>query len=138
MAQWIANPATEKDHSEVRQKKEAYDGYMNWGIDKGVLKDLAEIFHVQNPPLKFLLPIAQCMAVMMNIELDRQDKRRREVLIGWFNKNYDSIGPVMRNMVLIDTHGRANGPLAGGFEQFSVENPSHDVMVYLNGERGIA
>jgi hypothetical protein len=130
-------PTTKRDHSEIRQKKEAYGEFMKWGSRRGVLKDLSEIFHVENPPLKFLVPIAQCLSAILNVELDRQDKRRRELLVGWFNKNYERIAPVMPHMILIDGDGRAIGPRAEAFQQFRAEHPCHSVLEYLNDEKDI-
>jgi hypothetical protein len=129
-------PARQKDHSEIQHKREMYGDFMNWGPDRGILKDLADTFHVENPSLKFLVPIAQAMSATINVELDRQDKRRREFLIAWFNKNYDRIQPLIPHLVLLDEAGRANGPRADAFQKFSDENPSHAAVLYLNDEDG--
>jgi hypothetical protein len=131
-------PATQKDHSEVQQKKEEYGEFMTWGPERGILKDLADMFQIENPPLKFLVPIAQCVSRLIDVELDRQDKRRRELLIGWFNKNYERIQPLLGGLILLDDTGRGTGPRAKDFEKFSAADPNHEVLLYLNEEKGTA
>jgi hypothetical protein len=129
-------PATQKDHNEVQQKKEEYGEFMTWGPERGILKDLAETFHIENPSLKYLVPIAQCVSHLTGVDLDRQDKRRRELLIGWFNKHYERVRPLLSGLVLVDDSGKGIGPCAPDFEKFRTDHPNHELLAYLNEEKG--
>ena len=50
-----------------------------------------------------LLSIAQAIANCANIRLDRDAKRRKSVLIKWFNENWNSICSYLNYVVLEDS-----------------------------------
>ena len=51
-----------------------------------------------------LLSIANVLAQNANIKLDRDAKRRKSVLIKWFEENWASIRPFLDYVVLEDSH----------------------------------
>lgn len=51
-----------------------------------------------------LLSIANVLAQNANIKLDRDAKRRKSVLIKWFEENWSSIRPFLDYVVLEDSH----------------------------------
>lgn len=51
-----------------------------------------------------LLSIAQVLATSASIKLDRDAKRRKSVLIKWFEENWASIHPYLEYVVLEDSH----------------------------------
>ena len=56
-----------------------------------------------------LLSIAQIIAFHARIRLDREAKRRKEVLIKWFQENIVTIIPFLQKMVLEDSEGNRIG-----------------------------
>lgn len=53
-----------------------------------------------------LLSIAEVVSTQLNIGLYREYKRRKEMLIKWFDENYESIWPfIENNITIIDTEG---------------------------------
>jgi hypothetical protein len=125
--------AKEKDEEERRQKKEEYAEFMSW-THKGVLTDLATIHHITKPTLGDLLTIAQTLAGATGCSLGRQEKRHKPFLIGWFNKNYETIGPSLRKMVLEMDGGALRGPMSGKWENYRRENPDAESVKYATGE----
>ena len=53
-----------------------------------------------------LLSIATVLAQNANIKLDRDAKRRKSVLIKWFEENWAAIHPYLDYVVLEDSHGQ--------------------------------
>jgi hypothetical protein len=52
-----------------------------------------------------LLSMAQVVASQANIKLDRDAKRRKSVLIKWFEENWVAIEPFLQYLVLEEPHG---------------------------------
>lgn len=53
-----------------------------------------------------LLSMAEVISDQLNIGLYREYKRRKEMLIKWFDENYDSVWPFIENhLSIIDTDG---------------------------------
>jgi hypothetical protein len=50
-----------------------------------------------------LLSIARILSANANIKLDRDAKRRKSVLVKWFEENWSSISPFLEYVVLEDT-----------------------------------
>ena len=53
-----------------------------------------------------LLSIATVLAQNANIKLDRDAKRRKSVLIKWFEENWNTIHPFLDYVVLEDNHAQ--------------------------------
>lgn len=54
-----------------------------------------------------LLSLAQVVSVQLDIELTREYKRRKEILIKWFDENLDVIWPfIEKNVVVSDIRGQ--------------------------------
>jgi hypothetical protein len=96
-----------------------------------IIRDLQQYFHIENPPLQLLLEIAMSLANLIGVKLDRQDKRRRELLIGWFNKHYDRICDYVPRMVLRDDNGMMLGPCIDSWKEYTQKNRHADVLQYL-------
>jgi len=52
-----------------------------------------------------LLSIAQIISYHASLKLDREAKRRKEVLIKWFDENFATIQPYFQKIVLRDADG---------------------------------
>jgi hypothetical protein len=122
--------AQEKDKQEIEEKRREYREFAEWQ-GKGILQDLVQYFGIENPPLQLLLPIAMSLSHMIKVQLGRQEKRRREFLIGWMNKYYDKIRDYIPNMVLKNDKGVITGPHVDAWERFKKANPQADVLKYL-------
>jgi hypothetical protein len=105
-----AKSQTAKDKQEVRELTQHYKQWMNWK-DQGILHDLRVKHHRDNPSRLLLLSIAMGVAQQQNLPLGRQEKRRRELLIGWINKHYDHFRGIIDELVLADTTGKLSGDL---------------------------
>jgi hypothetical protein len=73
--------------------------------DNTVWKAITQRFgsNIKQPEL---LSMAQVLASHANIKLDRDAKRRKSVLIKWFEENWLSIEPYLQFVVLEDAHGQ--------------------------------
>jgi hypothetical protein len=123
--------AKAKDKEEINQKRVEYREYIEWK-DRGIVHDLEQHFQVANPTLSLLLPIALSMSSLIRIPIGRQEKRRKELLIGWLNKNYAAIQKYIPRMVIRDEKGDVKGPNVDTWNRFSAEHPDADVISYLN------
>lgn len=71
--------------------------------DNSVWREISTRFgaNIKQPEL---LSIAQVLASSANIKLDRDAKRRKSVLIKWFEENWGQIQPYLDYVVLEDSH----------------------------------
>lgn len=122
--------AVAKNTEEVQMKIEEYKDYMNWK-NHGIVPEMERIFGVKEPVKEELLTLARMISKTLDIELDRQDKRRRDFLIGWFNKNFEIIRPILSKIVRIDPDGVSHGEHAEEWEIFKQTNPTDDLVVTL-------
>jgi hypothetical protein len=53
-----------------------------------------------------LLSIAQVLGWMLDIRVDREAKRRKEVLVKWFDEHWSAISDTVNLIRLEDIHGR--------------------------------
>jgi hypothetical protein len=119
--------STEKDREEVERKKIQYKDYMEWK-DRGILKDLKDYHGIDNPTRELLVTIAMLMGNECGIRPDRQDKRRRDLMIGWLNLHYEQIRAIVPNIVLRDTKGPMTGPNMDFWNVFRRDNPEHKAV----------
>jgi hypothetical protein len=123
--------AKAKDKEEIDQKRVEYREYIEWK-DRGIVHDLEQHFQVANPTLSLLLPIALSMSSLIKIPIGRQEKRRKELLIGWLNKNYAAIQKYIPRMVIRDERGDVKGPNVDAWKKFNAEHPNADVISFLD------
>jgi hypothetical protein len=124
----------QRNHAAELQAK--YEGYCDW-TDRGIIADLARHHGIQRPSLALLRMIAACIAELLQdsgVVLDREERRSKSLLTGWFNFHYDAIGPIIPNVVICDEGGQLAGPRADQYKQFCRNNPDHPAIRYL--ERG--
>ena len=71
--------------------------------DNNAWKEISRRFgsNIKHPEL---LSIANVLASSANVRLDRDAKRRKTVLIKWFQENWAAISPFLDYVVLEDTH----------------------------------
>jgi hypothetical protein len=127
----LQRDAVAKDKREVIQKRWEYDGFMDWR-DRGIVYDLAQMHNVTNPALSLLLPIATAMSARIGVALGRQEKRRRDLLIGWINKHYDQICGYIPRLVFRDETGGMIGACVDEWKRYHERNPAEDIAKYLN------
>jgi hypothetical protein len=120
-----------KDKEEINQKRIEYREYMQWK-GCGIVHDLEQQFQVTNPTLSLLLPIALSMSKLIDVPIGRQEKRHKDLLIGWLNKNYAAIQKYIPRMVIRDEKGNINGPNADTWKRFTEEHPGTDVLSSLS------
>jgi hypothetical protein len=73
--------------------------------DNGVWKVITQRFgsSIKQPEL---LSMAQVLAAHASIRLDRDAKRRKSVLVKWFQENWAAIEPYLPYVVLEDSHSK--------------------------------
>lgn len=133
----VKQEALRKDQQQIREKKDEYREYMDWK-DRGILHDLRENFDIESPTLGLLLTIAvalQSICKEHGISLGRQEKRRREILIGWFNKHYDIFKPVIPKLVIEDESGNLAGRLGEMWNKYKMENPDTTITQFIQTAR---
>jgi hypothetical protein len=71
--------------------------------DTPVWKEITQRFgnNIKQPEL---LSIAQVLASSADVKLDRDAKRRKTVLVKWFEENWERIAPYLDYVVLEDAH----------------------------------
>jgi hypothetical protein len=112
-------------------------GYAGW-TDRGILADLRQLHGIADPPLALLQTIARCVAAVLSrqgLALGRAELRSRMPLIGWFNRNYNVIEPLIPNVVICDEARRSTGRMAAQFDRYCNQNPNAPVLHFLNGHR---
>lgn len=92
--------------SEPNQEKKRIANRLNGfnAKDNHVWREITQRFGV-NIKQPELLSIAQVVATNANIKLDRDAKRRKTVLIKWFEENWSAISPFLAYVVLEDQTG---------------------------------
>jgi hypothetical protein len=126
--------ATEKDRQQVSQRRAKYQSSTS-RTDGGILADLKEHFGIENPPLPLLFQIGMNLSKACNVKFPRDERRRRELLIGWLNHNYDTFKACIPKMVIRDEEGNYSGPFRESWESFRANNPDEPVVKYLQGEQ---
>jgi hypothetical protein len=124
--------AHDKDKQEIEEKRKEYSEFAEWQ-NKGILHDIVRYFGIENPSLQLLLPIAMNLSHVIQVQLGRQEKRRREFLVGWMNKHYEQIQSYIPHLVLTDDKGVIVGPNVEAWNRYKRENPDAAVLKYLAG-----
>lgn len=57
-----------------------------------------------------LLGIAEIIAEAANIKVDREAKRRKEVIVKWFEENIETVLPILERIELVDEYGQLMCP----------------------------
>jgi hypothetical protein len=57
-----------------------------------------------------LRSLAEVVGAEIGVKVDREAKRRKEVLIKWFDENYALMGPILARIQMEDSNGR---PMTG-------------------------
>jgi hypothetical protein len=104
-----ARSTNEQDVAEVSRLREYYQPWCNW-TDRGILHDLKEIHHRPNPTRLLLLSIALGVSHELGIPIGRQEKRRRDLIVGWLNEHYSHVEGIIPELVLCDSRGPLSGP----------------------------
>jgi hypothetical protein len=123
--------AQEKDKQEFEMKKREYEGYMDWW-DRGILYDLREIFGIPDPSFEVLLPIGLALARCIKMDLGRQEKRRKPLIIDWINKNYSRVEKYVRRMVICKEQVELRGPNVSVWNAICEEDPTAPVLIDLD------
>jgi hypothetical protein len=99
----------------------------------GILADLATFYGIKEPDRILLVTIAQTFAHLLpEIEFGREEKRRKNLTIGWLNDHYDRIQNYIPNLVITTKTGEVLGPQAAQFIDWTSQNPDHPIVQYLN------
>jgi hypothetical protein len=99
----------------------------------GILADLATFYGIKEPDQTLLVTIAQTLAHLLpEIEFGREEKRRKNLTIGWLNYHYDRIRNYIPNLVITTKTGEVVGPQAAQFTYWTSQNPDHPIVQYLN------
>jgi hypothetical protein len=122
-----ARDARSKDKEEIEEKRNEYRDYMQWK-GRGIIYDLEQVHQVFHPTIHLLLPIALVMADALKVQIGRQEKRRKDLLIGWFNKHYESIHSYIPRLVIIDEKGDLKGPHQQYWRRFENAHPTEELV----------
>jgi hypothetical protein len=99
-----------KDQEDIRALRRDYEHFINWR-DRGILHDLEKFHNLRDPTKKLLLGIALGVAWERQLPFGRHERRRKDLLIGWINANYDHFKDIIDTLVLGDTVGPLSGPV---------------------------
>jgi hypothetical protein len=130
----MSSQLTVQDQAKVRQREIKYGEFMRQQ-DTGILQYLEVNHGISNPTRRLLKMIARVMSHMLGIELDREDKRRKNLLIGWLNFNFELIRPHIAGVVICDGDGRATGFMAQQLDDYRRANPNGTLSAYLRSPR---
>jgi hypothetical protein len=62
--------------------------------------------------MSLLRGVAVVVAHANKLTLGRQEKRRKEFVVGWLNEHYDCVEPMIDFMLLREAAGGTSGPVA--------------------------
>jgi hypothetical protein len=94
--------------------------------DRGILYDLRRIHNLPDPTRNLLLGIATFVSRERKITLPRQEKRRRELLIGWLNLHYDKFKDLIPTLILYNRKESLNGPRMEDWPEYRAAIPNED------------
>ena len=69
---------------------------------EGKVNDFFMNFFGEMPTREQLLSLARVVAIHLQLELDREAFRRKEVLIKWYDEHYDLVFPFITNHIKIE------------------------------------
>jgi hypothetical protein len=99
--------------------------------ERDILRLLREYHSITNPSHRVLKMIAQTMASSVGLKIGREPSRRKELLIGWMNQNYDDFAPLIDKLVFTDESGQVYGDIEW-LRKYSAEHPEDtDVSDWL-------
>jgi hypothetical protein len=120
--------AQELSRNEIRAKKKYYGKCMEW-FGTPICRDFQVLFGIWKINKQNLAQIAIAVSFALNLPLDRAEKRNRKFLNGWFNSQYDVIGPILRQMAIVKPNGEVSGPMRNSFLQYQAENPNSPFVI---------
>jgi hypothetical protein len=122
----------QRENTVVSQTRIRYQGLAQQN-NQGILKDLNDLFQISNPNKRTLLQFALLLSHASDIELGREEKRRRRFLLDWFCKHYAIFQRYIPNIVFIDMKGNTKGPWRESWKRFLAQNPDAGVVQWLDG-----
>jgi hypothetical protein len=124
------NLAGDKKHRELALARYGKSAELRW---TGILADLETFHGIETPDRILLVTIAQTLAHLLpDSEFGREEKRRKNLTIGWLNYHYDQIRDYIPNLVITTKTGEALGPQAAEFTRWTSQHPDHPIVQYLN------
>lgn len=95
------NNQDDNDYSSIREQDRIRDRLQEFDYKNSrAWKELEQLKWTERSQ-KELVSIAQVFAKHCNIDLDRESKRRKEVLIKWFDDHWDEILPKVSNLEIV-------------------------------------
>jgi hypothetical protein len=96
-----------------------------------ILPALKQIHNIDKPSHAQLLAIARAVSARFGIVLDHEAKRRKSILIGWLNKNFEAFRETIPKIVLEDSRGHVWGPMKAEYEASAAANPNSLARQFL-------
>jgi hypothetical protein len=100
--------------------------------DRGILYDMDRIHGRSKPSRDLLLRVALVVARVSDLTLGRQEKRLRELLVGWLNEHYEYVEPLIGSMILRDSTGGLSGPVHL-VREYRAQHPEETDLLALLG-----
>lgn len=104
--------ARERNRKEVDELREKYKEYMNWK-DKGIEHELRTVFGIESASLSFLIGVTDTIIKAIgdkSLATGRQEKRHRDLMVGWMNVYWDRLQPFMHKLVIESSDHKFPGP----------------------------
>jgi hypothetical protein len=88
----------------VEKCRALYRPFIEWS-EPGILHDLKRFHNVEKPKVALLLAIASGVAQAGGMTMTRDVRRRRDLLIGWINSNYDRFRGIIEEITIAGDEG---------------------------------
>jgi hypothetical protein len=116
---------TNRDKKECQLLDDEYIGYMDAETSK--ICEFLDLQHdIDKSLLCELLQIALAIKPFTELDLGRQQKRRKRYMLGWFGKNWEDLKTLVESMVIVHGDGSLSGSQTGAFQQFRAEHENDE------------
>jgi hypothetical protein len=100
----VRRPLAGKQGRRIDRLRDEYRPFIEWS-DQGILHDLKRMHRVERPSLPLLLALAVPVAEAAGLKITRDIRDRRDLLIGWINRNYDRFRGIIEMIRIFDKTG---------------------------------
>jgi hypothetical protein len=124
--------ARPKDREEVERERCRLKSFIR--TDDGIVPWMQSHLGVEKPNPAVLLALALTLSQATGIEIQRQHKRRKDLLIGWFNLNFLRLAPFLAGIVMIDENNVPHGDAAGVWTTYIRNTPNPTLLQYVRDD----
>jgi hypothetical protein len=92
------------EQKRIARKKDKYRPFIEWA-EEGILVDLKKFHDIPAPSHRLLLALALEVARSAEVNIDRDVRRRKYMLVGWINSHYDLFRGLVERFVITNPKG---------------------------------